>query len=107
VQVLQVVFLEVATRTVYTADASQSTPVVGVVTRKPTPTTAAVVAYGPVDGFMNLSPSTRYYLGSVGGLLEPPLWPEMAPYVHPVGQAITDTVLFVMPQWPQVKRDTE
>ncbi|RYF12846.1 MAG: hypothetical protein EOO40_00155 [Deltaproteobacteria bacterium] len=106
-QVQQVVCLDQATRTVYTAQPTEPTPVIGVVIAKSSPTTAVVVAYGPAQGFMNLIPGSRYFLIADGLLTPPPVWAEMAPYVHPVGQAILEDTLFVMPQWPQVKRHME
>lgn len=102
---LAVCSLDTATRTVYTSEPSDPTPVLGVIQSKNSTTTAIVVAYGPVTGFSNLATGTRYFLTNDGGLTAPPLSVNDAQYVHSVGVAVTDTTLFVMPQWPHIKRD--
>jgi hypothetical protein len=102
--VLGVVRLDTATRTCTTASPSQNAPVLGVIQSKPTAQTAVVVTLGPVDGFWGLAPGARYFLAPGGLLCCPPLVPQQTPYVHPVGVAVTATQLFVMPQWPILKR---
>jgi hypothetical protein len=103
-QPLAVVCLDTATRTVFTAIPGDATPVLGVILRKNSDTTAVVVAYGPVTGFAGLAIGQRYFLTHDGGITAPPLSPEDAQYIHPVGFAVTDDTLFVMPQWPKLKR---
>jgi hypothetical protein len=102
--VLAVVVLDPATRTVRTAQTDDATPVLGIITSKPSETTAVVVSFGPVDGFADLQMGARYYLGPNGSLWTPPLLDSALMYVHPVGLAVTDSQIFVMPSWPKVKR---
>lgn len=101
---LAVVCLDTRTRTIYTAQPGDASPVLGVIQSKNSQTTAIVVAYGPVTGFADLQIGQRYFLTHDGGVTAPPLSAADAQYVHPVGVAITDQVLFVMPQWPKLKR---
>jgi hypothetical protein len=101
---LSVVRLDIRTRACVTAHAYEPSPVLGVIQSKPTPQTAIVVTYGPVDGFADLTPGARYFLAADGALACPPLQPQDTPYVHPVGIATSTTQLFVSPQWPRVKR---
>ena len=103
-QPLAVVCLDTKTRTVFTALPGDPTPVLGIISRKSSDTTAIVVAYGPVTGYSALQVGQRYFLTHDGGVTAPPLAPEDAQYVHPVGFAVTDDTLFVMPQWPKLKR---
>lgn len=103
-QPLAVVCLDTKTRTVYTATPGDATPVLGIIQRKNSDTTAIVVAYGPVTGFTGLEVGQRYFLTHDGGITAPPLSAEDTQYVHPVGFAVTDDTLFVMPQWPKLKR---
>lgn len=105
--ILGVVCLDRATRTCRTADASQNAPVLGIIQSKPSAQTALVVTLGPVDGFTQLTPGARYFLATDGALCCPPLVPAQTPYIHPVGVAVTDTQLFVMPQWPILKRASD
>lgn len=88
-----------------TTDARLSAPVVGIISSKPTPTSAIVVTYGPVEGFRGLVVKARYFLDANGTLCCPPLAADSPLYVHPVGVATSSTQLFVMPQWPKLKRD--
>lgn len=103
-QRLAVVCLDAASRAVYTAQPSAANPVVGIIQHKPTATSAIVVSFGPVGGFSWLLAGQRYFLAADGTLVAPPLTPEATPYVHAVGVALTATELFVMPQWPLLKR---
>lgn len=102
--VLAVVRLQQAPQSCTTAQPDQAAPVLGVILRKPSPTAALVVSLGPVDGFADLTPGARYFLAPDGALCCPPLDPQKTPYVHPVGLAVSASQLFVMPQWPIVKR---
>jgi hypothetical protein len=101
---LSVCCLDTKTRTVLTATPDNATPVLGVIWRKNSATTAIVVAYGPVSGFTGLEAGQRYFLTHDGGITAPPLSVADAQYIHPVGFAVTGTTLFVMPGWPRLKR---
>lgn len=103
--ILAAVRLDGDSRSCITTDASLSAPVLGIIARKPTPTSAVVVTYGPVEGFEGLIPKARYFLDANGTLCCPPLAADSPLYVHPVGVATSPTQLFVTPQWPKIKRD--
>ena len=102
--VFTVVVLRPATRTVERAQPQAPLPVFGIIAAKPTPNRALVVQFGVVGQLYGLNPGARYFLGPGGSLVSPPLRREDLPYVHPVGFAVTQTDLFVMPQFPVLKR---
>jgi len=73
-----------ASRTVALADPAVSgkTPVIGIVTAKPTPTTCTIQVAGVVAGFSGLTPGYQLFLGRDGR-------PTMSPPTPAVGETIT------------------
>jgi hypothetical protein len=97
VAVLDAVYLSLA-NTVDKADANDPTkrPCVGIVRSKPTPTSAVVQVYGPLTGFVGLTPGASYYPSETPGLITA-VAPTVAPTsVQPVGYAKNSTDLQVM-----------
>lgn len=102
--VLSVVRLSIANQGCETADYSSHQPVLGIIVNKPSSLVAQVVSLGALKGFSNLQVGARYFLGSSGRLVTPPLGDPSMLYVHPVGVAISQDTLFVQPNWPIVRR---
>jgi len=76
-------------------------PVMGVITGKPTSTTATIIFIGKVDGFSGMTPAAQQFLGSSGGLIEVGSLPTSAgSVIQNVGFAISNSVLFFDPKPP-------
>jgi len=78
-------------------NASEATaPVKGIVTDKPTTTTATVTYFGRVEGFAGFVPGELLFLGTTGGIVNSAGIPSaVGSYLQKVGVAAdTDAILF-------------
>lgn len=90
---------------VQTATATEIETVLGVITQKPSNTTAVVQVLGTVTGvFRGLTPGTVYFLGLGGKAVAPPLLPDGSPYVQRVGMAVAPDALYLTLTGPIVRR---
>jgi len=93
-----VVYLKASDGYVYSADADDISkqPVIGIVSLKPTATTAEVTYSGEVSGFSGLSPSSTYYLSITPGQISTSTPITTGSIIQHIGFAKSSTVLVVM-----------
>lgn len=97
VAVLDVVYLSSADN-VDKADADDASkrPLVGFVVTKPTTTTATVLYYGELDGFVGLTPGSTYYLSATPGQVTDVAPSASGNIIQRVGFARSTTKLVLM-----------
>lgn len=87
----------------YTADradnsSTSTSPAVGVVTSKPTSTSAVVRFWGELALFSGMTPGLEQFLGTTGGLVEPGSLPSSpGSVIQRVGVALNATTLLLLP----------
>jgi hypothetical protein len=75
-------------------------PIIGAAIAKPTSTSAIVTYFGVIDGYSGLTAGADIFLGTNGGIIEPPLPTTLGLVMQKVGQALSDTALLLDPEQP-------